>query len=118
LNAVSPNLQRILSLEVPLVVPLGERIMTVRDVTTLVPGAIIELPKTSEAELDLLANNKVIGRGLAVKVGENFGLRITQINDSRSRLETAVTAAPAAEPAAPSDPSIAPDSTTPAEAGP
>lgn len=104
MNTVASKLQRILSLEVPVVVRLGERIMTVRDVTTLVPGAIIELPKTSEAELDLLVNNKVIGQGLAVKVGENFGLRITRINDSQSRLGSAAnTPEQATEDARPAD---------------
>ena len=31
--------------------------------------------------LELLINNKTIGVGEAVKVGENFGLRLTQIGD-------------------------------------
>jgi len=53
--------------------------MTVSQVMRLAPGTIMELPKSSEAKLDLLANNKVIGRGNAVKVGENFGLEITEI---------------------------------------
>jgi flagellar motor switch protein FliN/FliY len=45
------------------------------------PGAIIEFSKSSDEPLDLLINNKVIGAGEAVKVGENFGLRITQVGD-------------------------------------
>jgi hypothetical protein len=31
--------------------------------------------------MELMINNKVIGVGETVKVGENFGLRITQIGD-------------------------------------
>ncbi len=69
------------TLEVPLVVRLGERMMTVREVTSLVPGAIIELPKSADSDLELLVNNHVIARGLAVKVGENFGIRITSMGD-------------------------------------
>lgn len=80
------NLAQILTLEVPLVVRLGEKTMRVKDVMGLVPGAIIELPKTAESELDLLANNKPIGSGVACKVGENFGLKITFIGDVRTRL--------------------------------
>lgn len=75
-------LDRVRSLEVPLVVRLGERNMSVREVTALVPGAIIELPKSAESELELLVNNRVIARGLAVKVGENFGIRITLMGDA------------------------------------
>lgn len=81
------DLSTILKLEVPVVVRLGERNMCVNDVLALGPGAIIELPKTSEEELDLLVNNKQIGTGSAVKVGENFGLRISYIGDIRERIE-------------------------------
>jgi flagellar motor switch protein FliN/FliY len=75
-----------LRLEVPVIVRLGERTMTVSEVTALTPGAIIELPKNADAELDLLVNNKQIGTGVAVKVGENFGLRIAYIGDVRTRI--------------------------------
>jgi len=81
------NFAQIQRLEVPLVVRLGERSMRVAEVVRLVPGAIIELPKHADAELDLLVNNKPIGCGTAVKVGENFGLRVTYIGDVASRLE-------------------------------
>ncbi|MEX2218673.1 MAG: FliM/FliN family flagellar motor C-terminal domain-containing protein, partial [Phycisphaerales bacterium] len=64
-----PDLAAALRLEVPVIVRLGERVMTVGEVIGLAPGAIIELPKTSEAELDLLVNNKQIGTGTAVKEG-------------------------------------------------
>lgn len=80
-------MSRILSLEVPVIVRVGERKMTLADVMALVPGAIIELPKNSEEELELLANNQQIGVGTAVKVGENFGLRITYLGDVRSRIQ-------------------------------
>jgi flagellar motor switch protein FliN/FliY len=80
------NLQQILRLNVPVVVRLGERHMTVSEVVGLVPGAIIELPKPADSELDLLVNNKPIGQGVAVKVGENFGLKVTFIGDLKERV--------------------------------
>ncbi len=80
------DLSSILSLEVPVIVVLGERRMKVADVLALVPGAIVELPKGAGEELSLLVNNKQIGTGTAVKVGENFGLRITYIGDVKSRI--------------------------------
>jgi flagellar motor switch protein FliN len=81
------NLSQILKLEVPIVVRLGERSLDVEAVLKLVPGAIIELPKNAESELDLLVNNKVIGCGVAVKVGENFGLRITFLGNLAARIQ-------------------------------
>lgn len=82
-----PDPEQLLKLEVPIVVRLAEREMPVQDVLRFVPGSLIELPKNAEDELDLLVNNKPVGQGTAVKVGENFGLRVTFIGDVRMRLE-------------------------------
>lgn len=81
------ELEQILKLEVPIIVRLGTQTLAVRDVIALCPGSIIELTKHADDELDLLVNNKQIGNGAAVKVGENFGLRVTYIGDVRSRIE-------------------------------
>jgi flagellar motor switch protein FliN/FliY len=83
----TPNIAQILKLEVPIVVRLGERTMEVEEVLGWVPGSIIELPKEADSELDLLVNNKAIGCGVAVKVGENFGLRLTYLGDVASRIQ-------------------------------
>lgn len=83
---MAADLRRILKLEVPIIVVLGERAMRAKEVVNLVPGAIVELPKKAEDELTLLANNQPVGMGYAVKVGENFGVRITYIGDIKSRI--------------------------------
>jgi flagellar motor switch protein FliN/FliY len=87
--AASPQreLQRILHLSVPVIVKLAERKLNVNEVMRLGNGAIIEFFKSSEEPLELLINNKVIGLGEAVKVGENFGLRLTQIGDIKQVVE-------------------------------
>lgn len=100
---MASDLQSILRLEVPIIVLLGQRQMPVKDVTGLVPGAIIELPKSAEAELELLVNNKGIGMGRAVKVGENFGLRLTFVGDLRRRI-AALGSVPIPAPPAPAAP--------------
>ena len=85
--AVMPaDIKAILQLEVPIIVQIAERDMTVQEVTSLVPGAIIELPKLSDEELDLMVNNVGIGAGTAVKVGENYGLKVTFIGDLKERI--------------------------------
>ena len=75
------ELQRILRLEVPVIVKLAERKQTLQEVMRLGPGAIIEFSKASDEPLELMVNNKTIAVGDTVKVGENFGLKITQIGD-------------------------------------
>jgi flagellar motor switch protein FliN/FliY len=79
------NHTQALKLEVPIIVRLAERTMRVSEVLDLAPGSIIELPKSAESELDLLVNNRPVGVGVAVKVGENFGLRVTHVGDPATR---------------------------------
>lgn len=76
----------ILKLEVPIIVQLGRKDMPLGQVLALMPGTIIELPKKADEELELLVNNRAIGTGIAVKVGENFGLQLKYIGDVRSRI--------------------------------
>lgn len=80
------DIRAILALEVPVIVRLGGRSLSVREARALVPGSIIELPKEADDELDLYINNKPVGHGLAVKIEENFGLRITYIGDPAERI--------------------------------
>ncbi|USN98320.1 MAG: FliM/FliN family flagellar motor switch protein [Phycisphaeraceae bacterium] len=79
-------------LEVPIIVELGRRTMTVREVMMLLPGAILELPKSADEHLELLANNRPVATGTAVKVGENFGLRITAVGSAAERAAAAAAA--------------------------
>ena len=79
--AAGGELRRILRLEVPVIVKLAERKMNLSEVLRLGAGAIIEFSKSSDEPLELMINNKAIGFGEAVKVGENFGLRISQVGD-------------------------------------
>lgn len=80
------DIKSILLLEVPVIVQIAERSMTVREVTSLVPGAIIELPKLADEELELMVNNVGIGTGTAVKVGENYGIKVTYIGALKDRI--------------------------------
>lgn len=84
---MATDLQTILKLEVPLIVTVGSRRVDVEEVLGLGPGSILELGKSSDEELEVLINNKPVGTGTAVKVGENFGVRITHIGSPAERVE-------------------------------
>ena len=84
---MTADLNSILSLEVPLIVEVAQRRMALAEAVNLVHGAIIEFPQSSDGELRVLVNNKVVGSGTAVKVGENFGVRISSVGDVTSRVQ-------------------------------
>ena len=77
----SADLQRILQIRVPMIVKLAERKISLQEVLRLGNGSIIEFYKSADEALEVLINNKPIGTGVAVKVGENFGIRLTHIGD-------------------------------------
>ena len=62
---MSSNLDQIMKLDVPVIVRLAARQIPLGDVLRLVHGAILELGKDSEGELDLMVNNRAIGSGSA-----------------------------------------------------
>lgn len=84
---MASDVTAIMSIEMPIIVLLGERSMKLSEVLTLAPGAIIEIPKRADDELTLQVNNKPVGSGFAVKVGENFGIRLSYIGDLKDRIE-------------------------------
>ena len=89
-RSVSPTereLDRILKVSVPVIVKLAEQDMPVSRVLGIAVGSIIEFDRAFDAELDLLVGNQPIGIGQAVKVGENFGLRITEMGDIDERIK-------------------------------
>jgi flagellar motor switch protein FliN/FliY len=53
--------------------------MSVGEVMRLSVGSIIEFHKSADETMELHANNEAIGKGHAVKVGENFGIKLTAI---------------------------------------
>lgn len=77
------DIRTILKLTVPVKVLIGRRQIPLDDVLALGPGAILELNRSSDERLELMVNNKYVGEGIAVKVGENFGIRVLALGDRR-----------------------------------
>ena len=118
------DLQSILKIEVPVIVLIAEHSLTVNEVRTLAPGAILELPKTTEDDLEIHINNQPVGCGRAVKVGEHFGVRVSYVGNLRQRIKALsgdhathdeTKTAPDVDPSADSDPADDEDTDTLAE---
>ena len=66
---------------------LGRCRMTVRELLSLTPGAVIDLDRAAGAPVDVLVNGTLIARGEVVVIDEEFGIRISEILQSgRPRL--------------------------------
>lgn len=76
---VRGGLELLHDVEMEVTAELGRTRMTVRDLLSLAPGAVIELDRLAGGPADLLVNGRLIARGEVVVIDENFGIRITEI---------------------------------------
>lgn len=75
------KLGRINNVEMALTVELGRTRMTVHDVLSIEPGAVIELDRSAGAPADVLLNGRLIAHGEIVVVDQDYAVRITRILD-------------------------------------
>jgi len=79
------GLELLHDVEMEVTAELGRTSMSVRELLSLVPGAVIELDRAAGGPTDLLVNGRLIARGEVVVIDENFGIRITDIVASGDR---------------------------------
>ena len=81
----SPRLNRLSTVSVDLVVQLAGKSIDLRALRGLSPGTLITFDKTCDELLDVYVGNRLYCRGEAVKVGENFGIKINEVNSRVTR---------------------------------
>jgi flagellar motor switch protein FliN/FliY len=72
------NLMRI---EVPVTVMLAQKQMPLERITSLVPGMMIQFDLNCDSPLKVEVDEQPIAEGEIVKVGDKFGIRISEILD-------------------------------------
>jgi flagellar motor switch protein FliN/FliY len=82
------QIARLLRIRVPVIARLARRRMHVSAIRKFSVGTILEFEKSVEEPLELLINNRCIGRGETVKVSEQFGVRIFEIVDRPSLIRS------------------------------
>lgn len=83
-----PKLAQILRLKAPVIVEVARRRWPIQMLRNLSLGMIIEFEKSVEEPMQLRINNRVIGAGEAVKIGEHFGLRVSTVRDQAERIRS------------------------------
>lgn len=58
---------------------LGRCRMTVRELLSITPGAVIDLDRAAGSPVDVLVNGTLIARGEVVVIDEEFGIRISEL---------------------------------------
>ena len=73
------HLGRVLDLELPIRVSFGKARVALQDVLKLSTGSIVELDRSIHDPVEIIVNDRVIGRGEVVVTEGNYGVRIQEI---------------------------------------
>jgi len=85
--ALPHNIGLLLDIEMEAAIRIGEKEMLVRDLQTLMPGAVVELEQMVNEPASLYVAGRKVARGELVIVDGNFGLRITEVASVNQRVE-------------------------------
>jgi flagellar motor switch protein FliN/FliY len=66
---------------VTLTLEVGRADISLADLVNIGQGSVLELDKLAGEPLDIKVNGSVIGRAEVVVAGENYGLRVVELND-------------------------------------
>lgn len=79
-SAISPAAIGMLAdVDLEVTVNLGQTHRSIREILALGPGSVVQLDRPAGDALDILVNGRLVGKGEVVVIGENFGVRITEL---------------------------------------
>ncbi len=84
---LSPKLQLLLDIQLPVSIELGRTKMYIRDILQLTRGSVVEFEKLASEPVDLLVNGKKVAEGEIVVIDKHFGIRITSLVDAAERVK-------------------------------
>lgn len=86
--AQAPNLEVVLDIELPLVVRFGRTVMSLKSLSLLGPGSIVDMGRSPDEPVDLMISDRVIAHGEVVIVSGNYGVRVTDLVSPSDRVRT------------------------------
>lgn len=82
------NIGMLLDIVLNVKVRIGRKRMLLKDVISMDIGSVVELNQLASDPLEILINDKIIGKGEVVVVDGNFAIQITEIGTKKERLES------------------------------
>jgi flagellar motor switch protein FliN/FliY len=78
----------ILDIDLPVVVRFGRTEMSIKALTRIGPGAVIDLGRSPDDPVEILVSDRVVAHGEVVVVGGNYGIRILDVASPAERMRT------------------------------
>ena len=82
--AIQKNLGLIMDVPLSVSVEIGKTRRRLKDVLNFNNGTVIELDKEADEPVDIIVNGQLIARGEVVVIDDNFGVRISEIINTKS----------------------------------
>ena len=79
ISQVPPYERSLFKIRVPVTVTLATQRKPIQEIIELGPGSIVKFDKTCDELLQLIVGNRTLAEGEAVKVGDKFGLQISNM---------------------------------------
>jgi len=86
-DSLARDLKFLFDVPLQISVEVGRARVLLKDLLQMGEGYVVELEKLAREPLDLYVNSRLIARGEAVKVGEKFGIKLTEIVSQADRVE-------------------------------
>jgi flagellar motor switch protein FliN/FliY len=84
--ASAAKLDVVLDIELPLIVRFGRTQMTLRALSQVGPGSIIDMERSPDEPVQMLVGEQVIARGEVVVVGGHYGVRVLDLVSAADRV--------------------------------
>lgn len=81
------NLDRVMDIPVTLSMELGRTRISIHDLLQLNSGSVIELQRMADEPMDVLVNGTLVAHGEAVVMGDQFGVRLTDVVSAKERVQ-------------------------------
>lgn len=81
------NLAVLMDIDLPLVVRFARTELTLKALTALGPGSMLDMGRAPEEPVQVLVGGQVVAEGDVVVVGGNYGVRITSVLGPADRLK-------------------------------
>jgi flagellar motor switch protein FliN/FliY len=78
----------ILDIDLPVVVRFGHTELSIRALSRLGPGSVIDLGRSPDDPVEVLVSNRVVAHGEVVIVGGNYGVRILDVASRSERVRS------------------------------
>jgi len=86
-NTSNRDLEFLFDVPLQVSVEVGRARILLKDRLQMGEGYVVELDKLAGEPLDLYVNSRLIARGEAVKVGDKFGIKLTEVVSQSDRIE-------------------------------